>query len=469
MSIEKDIKEYGCTLMSFSTKNDPITIIGVCGHEVTYSNYFNFVKSFKMCRQCSSSKRRESTSIPYSEVLELAKTKGVTLVKYTKAHDRVYYTCKCGNIGSVANLSMFRKSQCVCNKCRDTNNSLRQRKPIEDVSALLSDKGCNMSNYNTKTGEVTFTASCGHEHKVNSLSNFKKSKGLCSVCCNLSSLPEQEVISILPPNIDVVRRYKYSSRKEVDIYLPNNKFGIEYNGLYWHSDSKGKGRNYHLNKTNELEGQGISLFHIFENEWKLKKDIISSIILNRLGKSERIFARKTEIREITTKQCSDFLEENHRQGAVFGGIRIGLFLGDVLVSVMLFGKARYGKEQYELLRFCNKLNTTVIGGASKLLSFFEVKYKPESIVSYADRRFSTGGLYEKLGFTFSHNSSPNYWYFKEGTLLLESRVKYQKHKLKNLLPNFDITKTEYENMLQNKFLRIWDCGNSVYKKYYNNK
>ena len=119
-----------------------------------------------------------------------------------------------------------------------------------------------------------------------------------------------------------------------------------------------------------------------------------------------------------------------------------------------------------MLRFCNKLGYHVPGGASKLLKYFERNYNPKSLVSYADRRWSQGKVYKKLGFTFNHASTPNYWYLKNNnTTKLYSRINFQKHKLKKLLENFDENKTEVENMKANGYNRIFDCGNLVYEKF----
>jgi hypothetical protein len=132
---------------------------------------------------------------------------------------------------------------------------------------------------------------------------------------------------------------------------------------------------------------------------------------------------------------------------------------------MTFGKCRFDKKhEWELLRFCNKLGYHIPGGASKLLKYFERNYNPKSLVSYADRRWSQGKVYEKLGFTFSHASKPDYWYFCNHDISLKSRIKFQKHKLKELLKTFDETKTEVENMKDNGYNRIFDCGNLVFEK-----
>ena len=253
---------------------------------------------------------------------------------------------------------------------------------------------------------------------------------------------------------------------ELDIHLPNHNLAIEYDGLFWHSSysTDSENKDYHLNKTELCQEQGIQLFHIFENEWidPVKQSIWKSIIKNKLGKSSRIYARKTKVAQITSKDKKQFLIDNHLQGDCASSVNLGLYLDDELVSVMTFGKSRYNKKvDWELLRFCNRLETSVVGGASKLLAAFR-RENVGSIISYADKRRSTGGLYEALGFEMSHESPPNYFYFR-GSMELESRIKYQKHKLEKMLDIFNIELTETENMYANGYRKIYDCGNQVWK------
>ena len=299
----------------------------------------------------------------------------------------------------------------------------------------------------------------------------------CTKCfpwmCGTSDL-EKEVIDFVK-NIYVGEIIENSksiiSPLELDIYIPNKNIAIEFNGLYWHSENQGKDKNYHLNKTKLCEKHDIHLIHIFENEWLYKQDIVKSRLKNLLGiYDKRIYARNCIIKEIDNKTTCDFLNENHLQNSTKTPINIGLFYNNELISVMTFSKTRFSKKyEYELVRFCNKLNYSVVGSAGKMLKHFEKEYNPKSLVSYADRRwsYSKKNLYDSLGFKLINISKPNYWYFKnDNCFLLESRVKYQKHKLKNLLGDFDKTKTEIENMRMNGYNRIFDCGNLVYVKEY---
>lgn len=223
----------------------------------------------------------------------------------------------------------------------------------------------------------------------------------------------------------------------------------------------------HLDKTILCEDKGYQLLRIFSNEWTEKRNIWKSVISNKIGFSEKIYARNCEIKEISTNEEKTFLIENHLQGYVQSQIKIGLFYKGELVSVMTFLKSRFNKKiDYELLRFSNKVFLTVVGGASKLLKYFEKEYKPKSLISYANRRWSNGSLYGVLGFKFLHNTEPNYFYFKEKENILYSRIKFQKHKLKNILPIYDEKLTETENMYDNGYRKIYDCGNKVYLKLY---
>lgn len=251
---------------------------------------------------------------------------------------------------------------------------------------------------------------------------------------------------------------------QLDIFVSDHNLAIEYNGLYWHNETR-VSNTYHLNKTTECEKKGIQLIHIFEDEWLFKKEIVKSRLLNLVGLSFfKINGRKTKVLEVSVKDAKEFLNNNHLQGYTNSSVRIGLYHMEELVSIMLFNKPRLGigntYDGYELSRFCNKLNTIVIGGADKLLKNFIKTHKPQQIISYADRRWSQGGLYEKLGFKKTHVNKPNYWYILKKNR--KHRFGFRKSILKNEGFNID-NKTEHEIMLERQIYRIYDCGTISYK------
>jgi len=258
--------------------------------------------------------------------------------------------------------------------------------------------------------------------------------------------------------------------KEIDVFFPRQHLGIEVNGVFWHSEERGKDKYYHINKTKKCEDKQIQLLHIYDTEWAnpIKQEIIKSKLRHKFNKSIRIFARQCLIKEVDNKQAEEFLIANHLQGNVSSRFKIGLFYNNELISIATLGVSRYNKSyQLELLRYCNKLNHTVVGGLSKILKYVANRNNIDSIISYADRRWTANlnhNLYESSGFTFLHEALPNYKYFKitDINLTLLSRNQFQKHLLESKLQTFDSTLTEYENMTINGYFRIWDCGNLVY-------
>ena len=255
---------------------------------------------------------------------------------------------------------------------------------------------------------------------------------------------------------------KILNGKELDIYLPDINLAIEFNGLFWHNELH-KDKKYHINKTNACLQNNIFLFHIYEDDWTTKKEIIKSMLLNKFKISQnKIYARKTEIREINNiNTVREFLNMNHLQGFVGSKIKLGLYHNNELVSLMTFGRNRLGigvkKYDYELLRFCNKINTNVIGGASKLFKYFIKIYKPNNIVSYADRSYSDGKLYETLNFNFSHNTKESYHYVVDKIRL--HRFNFRKNKIVN---DKNKHKTEHEIMNDNNIYRIYNSGHKCY-------
>ena len=274
----------------------------------------------------------------------------------------------------------------------------------------------------------------------------------------------------------VKENYKYGIKEndcclikpyELDVYLPQKNIAIEFDGLAWHSQ-KFKDKNYHLNKTQMCLENGVQLVHIFQDQWLYKKDIVKDRIKNILGVYDnRIYARKCVIKQIKPSVCKQFLDVNHIQGSDNSKMRLGLFYNDQLVSVMTFSKPRFNRNyEYQLVRFASKLGYQVIGGASKLLKYFQGNYQPKSLISYADRRYSNGKLYYILGFQFLQNSDPNYFWKRDDKKL--TRYQCQKHKLKRLLgqDKFNPQLSESENMYRNRYSKIYDCGNMVFVKRY---
>lgn len=317
---------------------------------------------------------------------------------------------------------------------------------------------------------------------------------LCPKCFpNVKSKYELELIKFineLAPTLSVAHNDRTVIKPlELDVYLPDKKFAIEFDGIVWHSETFGqKHRDYHINKTLACEKVGVRLMHIFEHEWINKKETVKRKIALAIGMTyktpvaesilfeadsvlpDKIYARNCEIREIDSKTSSTFLNTWHIQGKDNASIKLGAFYNGKLVATMTFGKKRVamgvkvrGEGEYEMYRFC-VADTPVVGIASRLLSTFIKKYNPNEILTFADIRYSgTTAFYEKIGFTRIAVTKPNYFYFHKDTPMeLRHRFNFRKDVLPTKLEKFDANMTEYQNMLVNGYDRIWDCGNLKY-------
>lgn len=312
-----------------------------------------------------------------------------------------------------------------------------------------------------------FRCDCGKDHNFeintdNFYSRTNQNIKLCTVCYPISdkkSFLENELFKFLSSVYTGEIIQSYRDGLEIDIYLPDLKLGFEFNGLYWHSD-KYRDKSYHLEKTKYFNERGIRIIHIWEDDWCFKNEIIKSQIKNKLFLNDKkIFARKCQVLTLDDKKVfKDFLNTNHIQGVDKSSLKLGLFFDDDLVSVMTFDKFE-GRQKMEdggwnLSRFCNKLNTNVIGGAGKLLKYFINNYDPSRIVSYADRDWSEGDLYYKLGFSLINESKPDYKYLVDGKRVHKSNFKKNK---------FSISESEYVKSLN--ILKVWDCGKLKFSLY----
>lgn len=306
---------------------------------------------------------------------------------------------------------------------------------------------------------------CGHEFDIKSDTfyrrNFYYGTNPCTICNPIEksqSYAETQIVEwIRSLGFKVEEKNRtICGGYEIDILIDSKKLAIEFNGLYWHSE-KYKDKNYHLNKTLLCKESGIDLIHIWEDDWELRGEIIKSIISNRLGVTDRrLYARDCVVKECDNQTTSEFLNKNHIQGYNKFSKSLGLYLGGELVSLMTFGfRSTNGKREYELIRFCNKISTLVIGSASKIFSHF-MRNNPDidTIISYADRSLFSGKLYKELGFDYIRHSGPNYWWVVNGV----RRHRFSFNKKKLVSRGYDPLKTEVQIMTELGHFRIWGSG-----------
>ena len=294
----------------------------------------------------------------------------------------------------------------------------------------------------------------------------------CPVCAEHSSKEETNLGNYIKELVGednvIFRDRKILNGYEIDILIPEKKIGIEYNGLFWHTEENGKDKQYHLNKTVEAAKHGIHLIHIFEDEWIEHKDIIKSKIKHILGLDDnkiKAGGRMCVVKEICKQDANSFLEKNHIQGFAPSSVYLGGYFQGALVGVMTFLKEE--NNNWNLNRFATDEKYSLPGLASKLFQYFLKTHKDAvDIKSFLDRRwiYSENNLYVKLGFELDNVLAPDYRYVVG--LTRKHKFNFRKQKLSKTY-NLPITMTESEMTKKLGFYKIWDCG--LYRYVYHNK
>ena len=454
------------------TKSNTNVKIGCYKHGVFEQQPSNHLKG-NGCHRCDVENRTKSKEKFINEAKLVHGDKyDYSKVNYVNSFNKIKILCpEHGEFEQQPNNHLVGKGCVLCGKIKSGNKQIKSKEDFINNANLIHDNVYNYSNVEYTGAFEKVKIVCSKHGIFEQIPNSHLRGGGCPKCALKYNKNEGELKEFIKSLGVVVSGNTKNIIKphELDVYIPSHNLAIEFDGLYWHSELY-RDKNYHLNKTLQCEKQGIRLIHIFEDEWLNKQDIVKSRLKNILGLTkDKLYARKCEIKEISSQESRVFLDTNHLQGNVNSSIRLGLFYDNELVSLMTFGSLRKSMGQkpldgsYELLRFCNKLDTSVIGGADRLLKYFIKTYQPKEIISYADRRWSQGGLYNKLGFEFIHDSEPNYFYIIGKTR--EHRFKYRKDVL--IKEGFDKNNTERQIMLDREIHRIYDCGTKKYSKIIN--
>lgn len=300
----------------------------------------------------------------------------------------------------------------------------------------------------------------------------------CPNCDNLknrtSSSQQLEIEEFVKQYVEIIPKYKLLNKKEIDIYIPGLRIGLEFNGVFYHSPDttyRNLDEYYHKNKTKDALNENIRLIHIFSPHWIHKKEICKNKILNLIGVNKK-YLRSNQYTIKSVKWCDAkiFLNKNHLMGC--GEIPLfsyGIYdKQETLIGVATFTNKRNGnfrERDDEVVEF-NRFATSIrcYGAMQKIISIIKNRHPYlKEIISYADLCWTNinNNIYNKNGFKLVSITEPNYWWCKNDIFL--GRRNTMKHKLKDLLgDNFNPNESESANMLLNGYYRVWDCGHAKY-------
>lgn len=341
-----------------------------------------------------------------------------------------------------------------CPLCSSAKISVSNRKESEVLLTQLSQINNirllpNQQYINTAT-KMKFV--CDKGHKIEMTPKSVLAGHSCNICANINR--RNTLLGV--DNLSLVEQLQL----EIDLLIkdcPINVVLMPINQPYE--------KYYYVNMLKQTKDTKQTIF-LFEDEWLDNRELILSKLRHYSKTNDtckKIHARKCTIKLITNNDKKELLNTHHVQGNDNAPISLGAYFEDELVAVMTFcsprvsvGAKRQTPNTWELSRFCTNTNYRIPGIASKLLKYFQTNFIWSEIYSFADKRWSVGNLYYQLGFTLVADNLPSYFYVVDGKR--KHRWNYRKDVLKTKLDNYDPNLTEYQNMTNNGYWRVWDCG-----------
>lgn len=383
-----------------------------------------------------------------------------------------------------------------CPECvsygRSTKNSLTDKEFKQRLYEIHRGKITSLTKYSGYNSPVTLKCSeCdftwSSKFPLSTAAGFGKAKSAgCPKCARVKQAEEMEkkgkskaevkvrkfVQKYFPTAKPVWFEFEDGTLRQFDIYIPERKLAIEFNGNYWHSYQR-RGATYHSEKRKLAEANGFRVIFLWECDWNARKNAAKRLIENSLGVArENIYARKCTVVKFdrVTPEVADFYNANHIQGAPRTGTVYGLTNATGgLIAAMTFtriqsnrGKTKQETEGcFELSRFATSCQ--VAGGASKLLTAFERDVDPKEIVSYCDLDYFTGNMYEQLGFKKEKQYTSDYFTVFNGE---RKHKTFTKRDNLDRLEGFDFNPaiSERENLVVNKIPVCYTSGKVKFVK-----
>lgn len=245
---------------------------------------------------------------------------------------------------------------------------------------------------------------------------------------------------------------------ELDVYIPNTRKAIEFNGSYWHSIIF-KDMYYHQKKTLAAMKEDIHLIHIFEYEWNNNKDKILNFISD--NKTE-INTEDMDIEIIDKDICKEFIDKYHIHKYEDADIHIGYMKQSELYGVCTFKK--YDNNMFELLQYSCLEGIEIKDGEKTIVQYFLDNYNPKSIELKLDISKFNPKRYLDIGFKPIEGSwvtQPNYVWVdtKDNDVLNSKQVNSIEMFKRHITENY----TEDEVMSDFDYIKIYDSGKMLLK------
>lgn len=227
-------------------------------------------------------------------------------------------------------------------------------------------------------------------------------------------------------SVGVQRHQRILGGREIDIFIPSRNIGIEFHGLYWHSEPF-RGKYYHLEKYNAASSLGIKLIQIFEDEWDNHQYVI-----------------KERLKELLC--AAETLPDNHPLSHTTSGN---------VVYISVFNQVVSFTQAADAWVMISKpfITETAITSAFR---YFVDEFAPGTVITHIDHRWMSDNFVTSLNFKYQSTSAPSVWYIDRNTW---DRI--DKAEVIDRLYMLCALDSKKSHMKEN-YLRIWDCGYSTW-------
>ena len=470
---EKNIEKLGMTFLECTTRTLVYLSCDYCGKEFTRSkkevlrSYRNLNKDCCSDRKCSVAKRKDVEELFGEKFAQKGRETSIKKFGYESAMQnedikkKREETCleKYGTKSFVQTEQYWEQRKQTCLEKYGVEH------PHQSPEVIAKFKATNLERYGVDNYAKSEVAK--EHYKAVCMEKYGVPNPLCIQENRVFGKTEDSIKDWLNSlGCSFKQDYGILDGKEIDLYDDNLKLAIEYCGLYWHNECspQPRERRYHYDKYLACLAKGIQLITIFEDEWKNKNEQCRSSLLAKVGKSEtKIGARSCKLSILDKPVAESFLNENHLLGASRHILySIGLTYKNEVVAAMTLGRHPRNSDTIVMDRLCFRCGYNIIGGSSKLIKNckqWATDNNYHEIITWSDNRWSSGNVYDKMGFALDTELPPDYSYVN----IAKPYCRISKQSQKKCNTQCPADKTEHEWALEQGLARIWDCGKKRWK------
>lgn len=432
-------------------------LIGQCPNDHDYSSGLSHWRVGKRCKHCAGVVKKGLDTV--SAALAFEQYSVVEGQTYVRNQGPLMFRCDQGHIYKSSWSKWTHGIR--CHVCRG-GHALS--------SDVIAERAKNHQTFDYLSGadgyvdrSSMFVMRCktkGHLVSVSYEGLFYETRG-CGICNAESggSKPENEIAELFTSwGIPVIRNDRRVLKGlELDIFIPEYHMAIEHNGLYSHNNDNIKKRDYHYTKTEMAKAAGIQLITIFGDEWQHRRNAVVGFLSNKFNiEPTMVHGRTCKVVTPTIAEVREFCELYHLQGAPSRNTQMAFALehGGMILGMLSLSHHHRVADVWLINRICFRPGFRIAGGSERLLHHMKawlVERNIKQVLSFSDRRYSQGKLYQRLGFRHDGFTRPDYSYVK-GT------HRFSKQSLKKTEFEKGSKRTEFQLRLDQGYSMIYDCG-----------